>query len=197
MNLRHGHLADLPGVYEVCHLTGHAGQDATSVVSDRWLLGQYFAAPYLVRDPSWCWVAADEAGVAGYLVSTPDTRAFVDWMNRDWLPAVQGLYPQASNPGWTPFEVWLRSLVHAPATFPDFVDEYPAHLHIDFLPRAQGQGLGTRFVGSFLDQLKAQGIPGFHLGVGTTNTKAQAFYAKLGFRVIRETPGALYLGLKW
>lgn len=196
MNLRHGHLADLPGLYEVCHLTGYAGQDATPVVSDRWLLGHYFAAPYLVRDPSWCWVAADDAGVAGYLVSTPDTRSFVEWMNRDWLPAVQGLYPQTAAE-WSGFETWLRSLIHAPATSPDFVDEYPAHLHIDFLPRAQGQGLGTRFVGSFLDQLKTQGIPGFHLGVGTTNTKAQAFYAKLGFRVIRETPGALYLGLKW
>lgn len=196
MTIRHGHLADLPGLYEVCHLTGFGGQDATPVVSDRSLLGHYFAAPYLVRNPEWCWIAADDGGVAGYLVTTPDTRAFVDWMNADWLPAVRGILPAQENPSWTPFEAWIRRTIHSQAEAPSFVDDYPAHLHIDFLPRAQGQGLGTRFIAAFLDKLRAEGIAGFHLGVGADNVKAQGFYRKQGFQVIEERPGVIFLGLK-
>lgn len=196
MTIRHGHLADLASVYEVCHRTGYSGQDASEVVSDRHLLGHYFAAPYLVRDPSWCWIAADDQGVAGYLVTTPDSRAFADWMNADWLPAVRGLYPAHEDPAWKPTEAWIRRTIHAPAGFPDFVDDYPAHLHIDFLPRAQGQGLGTRLIAAFLEKLRTESIPGFHLGVGSNNIGAQAFYAKQGFQVIRTDPGVVYLGLK-
>lgn len=196
MTLRKGHLSDLPSLYEVCHRTGYEGQDATGVVSDRDLLGHYFAAPYLVHNPDWCWIAADEHGVAGYLVTTPDTRAFVDFMNKDWLPAVRTLYPPRQDPSWTATEVWIRNTIHKPATVPAFADEYPAHLHIDFLPRAQGQGLGTRFLAAFREQLKARGVPGFHLGVGAANTKARAFYEKQGIEVIQENPGVVWMGLK-
>lgn len=196
MTIRHGHLSDLASLYEICHKTGDAGQDASGVIGDRQLLGHYFSAPYLVRDPSWCWIAADDLGVAGYLVTTPDSRAFAAWMNADWLPAVRNLYPRLEDPSWSPTEVWIRKTIHSEAGFPDFVDEYPAHLHIDFLPRAQGQGLGTRFIAAFLEKLRAEGVPGFHLGVGIQNTKAQGFYAKQGFQVIRQDPGVIYLGLK-
>lgn len=196
MTLRTGHLSDLPSLYEICHRTGLWGQDASAAVSDRWLLGHYFAAPYLVRDPSWCWIAADEAGVAGYLVSTPDSRSFAQWMNQDWLPAVRALYPRGAETSWSPTERWIRDTIHQPSGVPDFVDEYPAHLHIDFLPRAQGQRLGSRSVALFVQKLKDEGVKGFHLGVGEANTAARAFYVKQGFELIRHDPGVLFYGLK-
>ena len=196
MNVRHGLPDDLSHLYEICHRTGYVGQDATGVVSDRRLLGQYFAAPYLVHDPSWCWIATDDQGPTGYLVTTPDSRTFADWMNTQWLPKVREDLPQRPDPSWSPFETWLWGLVREPAGFPDFVDDYPAHLHIDFLPRAQGQGLGTRLIGQFIDQSRKLGVRGFHLGVGLENTRAQEFYDKQGFQVIRKDPGVLYLGLR-
>ena len=197
MILRHGHFSDLPSVYEICHQTGLSGQDATPVVGDRTLLGHYFAGPYLARDPLWCWIAADDQGVAGYLVTTPDSRAFSDWMNTDWLPAVRALFPQRTDPSWSATEVWLRKAIHEPAGFPDFVDAYPAHLHIDFLPRAQGQGLGTRALAAFVEKLRSTGVSGFHLGVGSGNIRARAFYAKQGFEVIWQDPGVTYFGLRF
>lgn len=197
MTIRHGHISDLPSLYEVCHRTGYSGNDASEVISDRHLLGHYFAAPYLVRQPDWCWIAADEQGVAGYLVTTPDTRAFVDFMNTDWLPAVRALYPEQENSAWSSTEAWIRRTIHEDATVPDFVDEYPAHLHIDFLPRAQGQGLGSTFVNAFLAKLRAEGVRGFHLGVGADNVKAQGFYRKQGFEVILENPGVIWMGLRF
>ena len=194
--MRHGHPSDLPYLYEICHRTGFSGQDATGVIGDRALLGQYFAAPYLVRDVHWCWVAADGEGVAGYLVTTPDSRSFCDWMNSDWLPSLRELYPQRDDPSWSVTETWLRTIIHEPATCPDFVDAYPAHLHIDFLPRAQGQGWGTQALDRFLKQLRSSGVPGFHLGVGSGNTKARVFYLKQGFDIIQEEPGVVFFGLR-
>jgi len=194
MTIRPGHLSDLASLYEVCHRTGHGGQDASAVVADRHLLGHYFAAPYLVHRPDWCWIAADDLGVAGYLVATPDSRAFAAWMNADWLPAVRRLYPQPGPGAPSSFETWLRNLIHQDAGVPGFVDAYPAHLHIDFLPRAQGQGLGGRLIQAFSDRVRDEGLGGFHLGVGLENTKAQAFYAKQGLSLIEERPGVRYLG---
>ncbi len=196
MILRNGHLSDLPYLYEICHQTGYLGGDASDQVSDRLLLGHYFAAPYVVHDPTWCWVAGDELGPVGYLVTTPDSRTFAGWMNNSWLPAIRRLSPQRSAPGWSSFESWLRNLVHEPAGFPDFVEDYPAHLHIDFLPRAQGQGLGTRALNLFLTQARQAKVAGFHLGVAAENSKAQAFYSSRGFEILREAPGVLYFGLK-
>ena len=195
MTLRRAHLSDLPYLYDICHRTGYAGKDASGVVSDRWLLGHYFAAPYLVRDPGWCWVAADDEGPAGYLVTTPDSRGFCQWMNSNWLPAIRVLSSKTADSRWSPFESWLRRLVHEPAKFPDFVEKYPAHLHIDFLPRAQGQGLGPQILELFLDQARNAGLSGFHLGCGLENVKAQTFYHRLGFEVIQEEPGVIYYGL--
>lgn len=195
MTLRKAHPSDAYWLYEICHRTGHNGQDASPYIGDRQLLGQYFAAPYLVRDSSWCWVVADEQGVAGYLVATPDSRAFAAWMNDDWLPAVRRLVvenPEAASPT----ESWIRRTIHSPATVPGFVDDYPAHMHIDLLPRVQGQGLGRTLITAFLDQLRTASVPGFHLGVGEANLGAQAFYAKQGLQVIVKEPGVVYFGLK-
>ncbi len=187
-------MSDLPEVYEICHRTGHAGQDASAVVTDRTLLGHYFAGPYLVHAPQWCWIACDERGVAGYLVTTPNSREFADWMESDWLPAVRQKVSLEPFDAASPFETWLRNLIHLPVPVPDLADDYPGHFHIDFLPRAQGQGLGHQALALFADQARTAGVKGFHLGVGVDNLRAQRFYAKEGFRVLREEPGVIYLG---
>ncbi len=193
IDIRHAHASDLPYLYDICHRTGYVGQDASDVIADRTMLGQYFAAPYAVFNPDWCWIAVDEQGPVGYLVTTPDSRRFVSWMNAEWLPQVRRLY-SSSRAGAHEFEAWLRGFIHEPAGFPDFVDEYPAHLHIDFLPRAQGKGLGTKVVGLFEQKLREAGVRGFHLGMGEKNARAGQFYEKLGLTLIRHDPGVIFFG---
>jgi len=197
MTIRPSHPSDLPSLYEICHRTGHVGRDASEVLSDRTSLGHYFAAPYVIRNPEWCWVVTDHEGVAGYLVTTPDSRGFAAWMNDFWLPGVRDHYKNPLPSEKSPFEGWLRQTIVGPASVPDFVDTYPAHLHIDLLPRGQGQGWGGRLLATFVAKLHQGGIPGFHLGVGTENVSAQGFYAKQGFQVIRRDPGVVYFGLCW
>jgi GNAT superfamily N-acetyltransferase len=190
---RHAHLSDLPYLYDICHRTGYVGQDASEVLPDRHMLGQYFAAPYVVYNADWCWVAVDELGPVGYLVTTPNSQKYVTWMNQHWLPELRRRYaPTAKDV--SPFESWLRGYFHEDASFPDFADEYPAHLHIDFLPRAQGQGLGTQAIGLFENRLREAGVAGFHLGMGEKNSRAQQFYEKIGLTLIRHDPGVIYYG---
>jgi GNAT superfamily N-acetyltransferase len=193
---RNAHLSDLPYLYDICHRTGYVGQDASEVIGDRSMLGQYFAAPYAVFNPDWCWVAVDVQGPVGYLVTAPDSRRFTAWMNGEWLPQIRRLY-EPTRTGSSEFESWLRGYFHEDAGFPDFVDEYPAHLHIDFLPRAQGQGLGTRIVALFEKKLREAGVAGFHLGMSEKNTRAGQFYEKLGLTLIRHDHGVIYYGRKW
>ena len=72
---------------------------------------------------------------------------------------------------------------------------YPAHLHVDLLPRLQGQGWGRRVVESVLAGLTAAGATGVHLGVDQGNTGAQQFYLRLGFTELEGPPGARYYGM--
>jgi len=55
-------------LYQICLLTGDAGQDATSRHHDPKLLGHCVAAPYGLFEPSLAFAAEDASGVAGYIV---------------------------------------------------------------------------------------------------------------------------------
>jgi ribosomal protein S18 acetylase RimI-like enzyme len=197
IKIRQAALTDLPYAYDICQRTAYNGQDASSVVTDPYILGHYFAAPYIVHRPDWCWMAEDVRGVVGYLVTAPNSRNHASWMNREWLTRVRELYAGGSpDPEWTDFEKWIRKYIYDDATFPDFVDEYPAHLHICILPRGQGQGWGSSALKLFEAKLKAEGRPGFHLGMAENNLRAGEFYLKQGLQLIRHDPGVIYFGKK-
>ncbi len=79
------------------------------------------------------------------------------------------------------------------------VAAYPAHLHIDLLPDWQGRGHGRALMRTFLDALRARGVPAVHLSMVTGNTAARAFYDRLGFHEIDvpdADPGVTYLGAR-
>ncbi len=71
---------------------------------------------------------------------------------------------------------------HPPRASSDLLAAYPSHLHIDVLPRQQGQGLGGRLMQSLLDALRQAGSTGVHLVVSAGNPNAIGFYHHQGFR---------------
>ncbi|GLW10921.1 hypothetical protein Misp01_60490 [Microtetraspora sp. NBRC 13810] len=182
-------LADLPGMYRVCLQTGDSGRDATRLYRDPDLLAHIYAGPYPVADPGLTWVARDDQGVLGYIVATADTPAFERWLEDAWWPGLRERYPAelAADPG-DGTEDWRRvAHIHRPRRFADPLHEpYPAHLHIDILPRGQGAGLGRRLVETLTGALRARGVPGLHLGVGSGNPRALAFYLAVGFHEERR-----------
>lgn len=162
---------DLPGIYRVCDETGPETTNAD-------LLGHVYAGPYAVNQARFASVLADPQGVAGYVFGCLDTRAFEAWCEAEWWPALREQYPiDPLDP-----DAEFIGLLHSPPRSPEaLIERYPSHLHIDLLPRTQGTGFGRRLIEWLCTELAAAGAPGVHLGVGSDNTNAIAFYEHLGF----------------
>jgi ribosomal protein S18 acetylase RimI-like enzyme len=180
-------------LYDICLLTGDSGEDASGLYQDPLLLGEVYVGPYLRFAPTHAWVGVDAAGVAGYVLGVPDTPAFETWCEQAWWPPLRARYPLPSFPAGCPDDRIVR-LIHGPPTAsPDVVERYPAHLHIDLLPRIQGQGAGRRLMTTLLDGLAAAGAPGVHLGVSKANQRAVGFYRRMGFTDVHTYTDSLVM----
>ncbi|RPK93909.1 GNAT family N-acetyltransferase [Streptomyces sp. ADI98-10] len=184
---------DREALFDICVRTGHVGEDARHLYPDPGLLPDIFAAPYAVLEPGLAFVVEDGGRAVGYILGTADTASFVDRYRAEWLP---GRYP-APVPEPATLAEAMTALMHDPERMilPELAD-YPAHLHIDLLPSHQGAGYGRRLLETFLAALAEQGVEAVHLSMLTANTKARAFYDRVGFHEIPvPDPGAVtYLG---
>ncbi|MFF6996368.1 GNAT family N-acetyltransferase [Streptomyces sp. NPDC008313] len=187
---------DRAGLYDVCVRTAHDGGDSRALYPDEELMPGIFAAPYAHLEPGLAFVADDGERVVGYILGTADTATFVRRFREEWLPRVEARYPRPVRPPVTPSEVMV-DLLHRPERMlvPELA-RYPAHLHIDLLPRYQRRGHGRLLMRTFLGALEAGGVARVHLGMVTANRAARSFYDRLGFHVVPvEDPGPLtYLG---
>ncbi|MGI8748630.1 MAG: GNAT family N-acetyltransferase, partial [Deinococcus sp.] len=134
--------------------------------------------------------------VQGYVVGVPDSADFARRCEAEWFPLLRGLYPLPEAEDRSPDAAIIRQLHWGiPAPGGSLGPQYPAHLHIDLLPAAQGGGHGRRLMETLFGRLREGGAAGVHLGVGRSNVRAQGFYARLGFVVLEEDEGGLTLGL--
>jgi ribosomal protein S18 acetylase RimI-like enzyme len=196
---------DFESVYEVCLKTGDAGRDATHLYKDPKALGYLNVGPYVTLEPSLAFVLEDALGVCGYVLGAFDTKTFYMRFVKEWLPPLQKLYPEPqSDPKTWTYDERIYHEIHHPdkqgVATPCYqaLKPYPSHLHIDLLPRAQGQGNGTRMMNTLLEALKARGSRAVFLAMHPENKRAFTFYQKMGFHVIEgaELPrDTLYLGL--
>lgn len=192
--------SDLSALYHICLLTGDSGKDASAKCNDHDLIGHYYAAPYAVIDPTLCFVVAnDDDEAVGYVLGTADTLAFVDQCEVKWFPPLRARYALPS-PNDASLDARLIRLIHrgmAAQVYisPELLAQYPAHLHIDLLPVAQGQGFGKQLMTYFLNVLRSRGVKGVHLGVGATNINGIAFYRRCGFKEIAKPVWGLVFGM--
>jgi GNAT superfamily N-acetyltransferase len=172
---------DLPALYDICLKTGDDGADASGLYADPTLIGDVFAAPYAAFHPGHVFVAEDEAGVGGYILGTPDTRAFEAHCEAEWWPRLRARHADTADvPAWRRTRAqWDAYYIHHPPAVPQpVVEAAPAHLHIDLLPRLQGRGVGRALMDRWL-----AGVGGrAHLGCQAGNLRAQRFYAAYGWR---------------
>jgi ribosomal protein S18 acetylase RimI-like enzyme len=192
---------DLDALYHISLKTGDAGQDSTALYKDPKLVGHIYSAPYATLAPEMAFVVEDAVGVAAYIVGALDTRAFEALVEERWWPKLR---PQYADPTGTPHETWsadqLRAfLIHHPHRTPDkIVVDHPSHLHINLLPRLQGQDFGRRLMDLWLKTMWQMGSRGVHLGVSTTNARAIRFYEAYGFSLIErdEKRKTIWYGIK-
>jgi len=201
INIRRAVLSDLPYFYEICLKTGDEGKDASALFFDQYLLGHYYAAPYLVYQSGICFAAEYEYRPQGYIVAVPDTASFKQWMEEQWLVPLRKRYQQPFPPARSKKEKEIIELIHGRKFPVDIAEQpwltnYPAHLHIDLLPGLQGKGQGRVLIDTLFDELAQRGTPGLHLGVGSSNQGAIAFYKKMGFTVLKEHDWGLTMGAK-
>lgn len=191
VQIRPARPGDLAACYEVCLKTSDNGADGTHLHDDPDALGHIYVGPYLQIEPDFAFVLADEQGVCGYCLGTPDSARFYERFQREWLPPLQRTLtaPTGDPANWSLTQQLHQLLLHpAPLTFfPPAFAAWPAHAHIDLLPRVQGQGWGRRLMELQLERLREAGATGIHLCVAPGNARALAFYGKLGFSPLAPT----------
>lgn len=177
---------DLGALYRICLETGDAGQDATALYCDSKILGDVYAAPYAIHCPDSTFVVEDQDGVAGYVLGPADTHGFEKTLEAEWWPQLRARYPDPPAPRTQ--DERMAWLIHHPQRTPRRISEPgPAHLHINLLPRLQGQGIGSRLIDHWLATVGALGAAAAHLVVGARNARAVAFYRRYGFRELERS----------
>lgn len=196
MLIRRATPADESALYDVCLRTGAEGEDATGIYSDPLLLGHIYVGPYLTLEPGLAFVL-DDGEPAGYVLGARETVDFDRRCELEWWPALRRRYPDpAAGRAWTPDEHLQHMIHHPPRPDPVLLAEYPAHLHIDLLPRAQGAGHGRRLITRLLNELRATGVAGVHLVTGAKNQRAIGFYDRIGFRTLQTNLGAVVMAMR-
>ena len=186
--------ADTSAVYEICLKTGNSGQDATHLFSDPLVLGHIYVGPYMEFEPQSVFILEDDQGPCGYIMGVLDSQTYYQWMHSEWLPKIRVNYKKPTgNPNtWDETEKITDLLFHPVAQ--RLLADYPAHLHIDLLSRAQGKGQGKLLMDRFIDYLKYNKIPGLHLELSSNNDRAFNFYRKYGIEELDRDNESIIMG---
>lgn len=198
MKIRDFQLGDEAAAYYVCMKTGDYGGDGEPFFQDDPdALGRIYVGPYLEFAPEYALMLEDEQGICGYALGTDDSKRFFAQYEQIWRPRLVEEFPDPPPPsdGWSRVEEAYH-LYHHPDYFcPEPYDDFPAHLHIDLLPRAQGRGFGRKMIVELTERLRHAKVPGVHLGMSIHNDRAYGFYQRLGFSELCRDEEAIYMGL--
>jgi GNAT superfamily N-acetyltransferase len=179
---------DLDKLYDICLATGDKGRDATHLYRDPAAIGHVYAGAYAVLSPQTAFVAEDDTGPGGYIIGPADTHAFEKRCEAEWWPGLRARYadPSGDAARWS-WDERMAHHIHHPDRTPRRINAiYPAHLHINLLPRLQGCGIGRRMIDRWLQTVRAMGAHGACLGVGLANARAVRFYRAYGFREVER-----------
>ena len=135
--------------------------------------------------------------MAGYALAALDTSSFENILRNEWWPLILEKYNGRSPENFNEREKNLFSYIqNPPLRSKEVISQYPSHLHIDLLEKAQGRGVGKAMMLLVLETLREQGSKGVHLGMGAQNARAFTFYTKLGFNLLDKNDDEWTMGLK-
>ncbi len=186
--------ADLEACYAISLATGFEGGDASHLYRDPQLMGHIYVAPYAVLEPALALVVEDGLGVAGFAVGATDTVAWEDRLDRDWWPSLRSRYGDPVNvPAEDRTPDQRRAfMIHHPARTPAVVaGKFPAHMHLNLLPRAQRRGVGPALLTAWLERIGARDL---HVGVNRANVRGTRFWARQGFDDLAVPGRTLWMG---
>lgn len=182
--IRSFHPRDLEALYRISLATGFAGGDAAHLYADPKLMGHIYSASYALLEPELALVVEDRDGVAGFAVGTACTTAWEHKLEELWWPSLREQY---AMPAEQDAELWSHDerrivMIHRPRHSPRVIArDYPAHLHLNLLPRMQGRGIGARLLGEWLAIRGNLGGSATHVAVNRANVGALRFWEKMSF----------------
>ncbi|HNX80616.1 MAG TPA: GNAT family N-acetyltransferase [Candidatus Omnitrophota bacterium] len=183
---------DRAHVRRICYATADAGSSAESFFADREIFCDAVTAYYTDYQKDLLLVAESQGNVVGYLCGCFDTKRYNQVMAYVVIPKIflkaclRGLFFRLYF--WRlvrgMFATWAKGGYHRPS----FVQEYPAHLHIDIDKDSRGGGIGRLLMKRFLEQARTRSVCGVHLSTRQDNTAACLFFEKCGFRILGTFP---------
>jgi ribosomal protein S18 acetylase RimI-like enzyme len=188
---------DESAIKEITYQTGFKGENLAGrkYFDDKHLLYLIFIYYYPNFEPKHCFVAENTTtgAVVGFICGTPDThqqekrfKKTIPWRIFVWtFTFTIWRYPKT-------FATLLKMAKMIPSIdpkgFSEIIKTYPAHLHINLLPKYQRKGLGTRMIQIFENHLKDLCVPGVHLQTTNYNKKAIPFYIKQDYQLVNDVP---------
>jgi GNAT superfamily N-acetyltransferase len=192
MRFREAHSNDSDALCAISLATGFAGADASHLYKDGTLIGLIYSAPYACLEPDLALIVEDDEGVAGFAVGVIDTCEWEARLEREWWPRLRNIYPCPDGPpsDWTA-DQRRSAMIHSTEHTPQSVsDDYPGHLHLNLLPRIQGQGVGSTLLGKWLMLAQDRGAAAVHVGVNHENRRGLGFWAHSGFHPLSVDGGS-------
>ena len=181
-------LGDRDRVRHICFATGYMGDPADWMWRDQESFATLFSGYYTDAEPESALVVEVDGEVSGYLLGCVDSATAWDpakVIGRDVLRRWLLLRPGTARFIWRSLgDGALDALRRRPLPTPVLDPRWPAHLHINLLPKARGGGAGSAMMREWLDRLRERGTPGCHLETLAENHNAIAFFEAMGF--VRE-----------
>jgi ribosomal protein S18 acetylase RimI-like enzyme len=176
---------DRAAVRHICYLTGYMGDPVDWQWRDFESFADMFSAYYTDHEPEHAWVAEIDGEVRGYLLGCVDsTKAISSARYAGHHIVRRGLLFRPGTAGvlWRGFgDIFVEGFRRNLPTSAFHDPRWPAHLHIDLLPEARGQGVGAGLVRRYFEDLAALGVAGCHIETIAENTGAIAFFESQGF----------------
>ncbi len=144
-----------------------------------------FCDYYIENEPENCFVLSDKGKAVGYVICAENFGEFKKIYESVYVPKTNGMSKNLMN--WANEAYDLQE---------KYMNEYPAHLHIDILPEYQRGGWGSKLIETLLEHLKEKNINGVMLTAGTANKIADKFYRKFGFNELCVSDTDIAFGIK-
>jgi ribosomal protein S18 acetylase RimI-like enzyme len=137
-------------------------------------------------------VAIQDGRVVGYLTGCVDSRQYIRsmaWrvMPKSVLSAIgRGFLFKKET--WSLAWAGILTGLKAGNYRKQYLDEYPAHFHLNVVQDCRGQGVGRLLVEKFFDLSRKFGLGGIHLAVRADNQLGLVFFQKMGFVETERRP---------
>jgi ribosomal protein S18 acetylase RimI-like enzyme len=188
---------DRKAVRRIACETAFWGSSRYEFFEDDKILADLLTKYYTDYEPDYCFVAAYNNTVVGYLTGAGN----VSVMNRIfYFRIIPKLVLKSISRGLFIKKNTSKFLFHCLGSFfrgefsaPDVSSKYPATLHINIDKDFQSLGIGRNLVGKYLAFLKEEKVSGVHFG--TASEGAKIFFIKMGFKLL-STRKRTYLRYK-